>query len=57
VEDDEVSQDMIARLKVDLQKIDKALAKISDGSYGLDDDGKSISQARLKAMPWADKAI
>src|ERR1700690_3691999 len=39
VEDDEVSQDMIARINADLEKIDKALAKIDAGTYGTDDDG------------------
>lgn len=57
VEDDEVSQDMIARIKSDLGKIDKALAKISAGTYGSDDDGKSIAEERLRIMPWADKAL
>lgn len=54
---DEVNQDLIATLKNDLAKIDKALAKIDSGTYGTDDDGQEISEARLRAMPWADKAI
>jgi len=57
VEDDEVSQDMIARINLDLEKINKALAKVEDGSYGTDDEGKAISEDRLRAIPWADKAI
>lgn len=57
VEDDEVSRDLIARMKTDLEKIDKALAKVEDGTYGTDNDGKEISEARLKALPWADKSI
>ena len=57
VEDDEVSQDMIARLSADLAKIDAALAKIKGGTYGIDDQGREISEARLRVMPWADKAI
>ena len=57
VADDEVSQDVMARMKSDLEKIDKALAKIANGSYGTDDNGEEIGQERLKAMPWADKAI
>ena len=48
---------MIARMTVDLAKIEKALAKIQAGSFGTDDEGKEISEARLRAMPWADKAI
>ena len=57
VEDDEVSQDMIARIKTDLEKIGKALSKIQAGTYGTDDEGKEIGEPRLKVMPWADKAI
>ena len=55
--DDEVSQDVIAVMKADIAKIDKALAKIANNSYGRDDEGKEISEARLRALPWADKAI
>ena len=54
---DEASQDVIALMTADLAKIDKALAKIVDGSYGTDDDGREIPKARLSALPWADKAI
>jgi RNA polymerase-binding transcription factor DksA len=54
---DEVSQDVMAVLKSDLEKIDSALQKIADGTYGTDSDGREISEARLRVIPWADKAI
>jgi RNA polymerase-binding transcription factor DksA len=57
VEDDEVSQDMIARINTDLEKINVALAKIEKGTYGTDDEGAAIPEARLRVIPWADKAI
>lgn len=57
IEVDEASQDVIAVMKADLEKIEKALAKIEEGTYGTDDEGKEISEARLRAMPWADKSI
>ena len=57
VEDDEVSRGVITRINSDLAKIDKALAKIEAKTYGTDDDGNDISEDRLRAMPWADKAI
>ncbi len=57
IESDEVNQDIDAAVKADLAKIEKALAKIEDGSYGIDDEGKEISEERLKVMPWADKAL
>ena len=54
---DEANQDVIAVMKADLEKIEQALEKISDGTYGTDNDGKKISEARLRALPWADKAL
>jgi RNA polymerase-binding transcription factor DksA len=54
---DEVNHDLIERIKGDLEKIDKALAKVEQGTYGTDDQGKEIGEARLRALPWADKAI
>lgn len=54
---DEVNRDLIARIKQDLQKIHKALQKIEQGTYGYDDTGKIIGEARLRVMPWADVAL
>jgi DnaK suppressor protein len=54
---DEVNRDLIARIQSDLEKIDKALAKIANGTYGIGDDGREISQERLEAMPYAETAI
>ncbi len=54
---DEVNQDAIAAIKADLEKIGKALEKIEQGTYGTDDDGQSISEERLRVLPWADKAL
>ncbi|MCL5666365.1 MAG: hypothetical protein M1383_01145 [Patescibacteria group bacterium] len=54
---DEVNQDLIARMSGDLEKINKALQRIEDGTYGVDGSGKEISEERLRAIPWADKAI
>ena len=54
---DEVNLDLCARMEQDLAKVEKALAKIEAATYGTDDEGKEISEARLRAIPWADKAI
>ena len=54
---DEISQDVMAVLTSDLAKIEIALQKITEGTYGTDDDGKEIGEARLRVIPWADKAI
>lgn len=57
VELDEVNQDMIARINTDLAKIETALLKIEAGTYGVDEEGKEIAEARLRVLPWADKAM
>lgn len=54
---DEVSGDLHQRIRDDLDKIAKALAKVRAGTYGFDDTGKIIGEKRLRAMPWADTAI
>lgn len=54
---DEVNQNLTERMSDDLDKINIALQKIEDGSYGVDADGNQISEDRLRAIPWADKAI
>jgi RNA polymerase-binding protein DksA len=41
-----------------LQKIDHALAKIDDGTYGICEvTGKPIPIGRLKALPWATMTV
>lgn len=57
VQMDEVNQNQIERMTADLAKIEVALQKIEDGTYGVDSDGVEISEDRLRAIPWADKAI
>jgi DnaK suppressor protein len=57
IEVDEASRAITSRVNSDLEKIEKALKKIEQGTYGVDDDGREISQERLRAIPWADKSI
>ncbi len=41
-----------------MQRIDKALARIDEGSYGLCERcGKPIEKARLKALPYASLCL
>ncbi len=54
---DAVNMEVIATLKADLQKVEWALSKIAEGTYGVDEEGKEIGEDRLRAIPWADKAI
>ncbi len=54
---DDVNKDLTIRMQDDLTKIENALQKIEEGTYGTDDDGNEISEARLEVIPWADKAL
>lgn len=54
---DEVNQDIISVIKADLEKIEIALHKIEDGTYGIGSDGVEMSEERLSANPYADKAV
>ncbi|MBF0458068.1 MAG: TraR/DksA family transcriptional regulator [Nitrospirae bacterium] len=54
----DVNEDIILQKlhhhKLKLNKIDEALRKLNDGSYGICDDcGIEISAARLKVLPYA----
>ncbi|WP_420265993.1 TraR/DksA family transcriptional regulator [Candidatus Magnetominusculus dajiuhuensis] len=54
----DVNEDIILQKlhhhKLKLNKIDEALRKLNDGSYGVCDDcGIEISEARLKVLPYA----
>jgi DnaK suppressor protein len=57
VGNDEVSQDIAATLKADLEKIESALKRIEDGSYGMTSEGQEIPEARLEVLPWADSIV
>ncbi len=57
VELDDVNTDLRKRMSGDLEKIEKALSKIDAGTFGTDDEGKEISEERLRVIPWADQAI
>ena len=49
---------LVINLRDLLEKIEKAMAKIDDGSYGLCDRcGKPIEKARLKALPYASLCL
>ena len=49
---------LVNNLRDLMDRIDKALAKIEDGTYGLCDRcGKPIEKLRLKALPYANLCI
>ncbi|SRR5258708_2452775 len=57
IEMDEVNEDIAETLRADLKKIEVALVKIENGTYGTTSDGREIPEARLEAIPWADSLV
>ncbi len=56
--EDRVRQSMTERERTELEDVDRALAKMRAGTYGLcEASGQPIPVARLKAVPWARFAI
>src|SRR3989338_3849646 len=56
--DREFSLDLASTEQTILNRIDEALKKIDDGTYGICEDcGKPISLKRLKAVPYAKLCI
>ena len=54
--DEEVSQTMREQLRAELAAIDRAEQRLREGTYGRSfESGKPIPDARLEAMPWAER--
>lgn len=49
---------VVVRLKADLAAIERAEARVRDGTYGTSvDSGEPIPDARLEALPWAERTV
>jgi RNA polymerase-binding transcription factor DksA len=57
IEADATNQDAVSDLKAELDKVNAALARIADGTYGQTPDGSYISEARLEAFPAAEDSV
>ena len=56
--DDEMLADVLARRKRDMQKIDRAIADLDAGRYGVCEDcNEQIAPKRLKALPFATRCV
>lgn len=52
----ERDQSMVERLEADLEAIKRAEQRLTDGGYGVSvDSGQPIPDARLEAIPWAER--
>lgn len=56
--DDEVAAAVVERRARELEQVDRALADIDAGRYGVCSDcGEAISEARLKVLPFATRCV
>jgi RNA polymerase-binding transcription factor DksA len=54
--DAELEQSLIERLQRDLEAIERAEHRVEEGTYGVSvDSGEPIPDARLEAVPWAER--
>jgi DnaK suppressor protein len=54
--DEEVEEGLAERLREELEAIERAEARLADGTYGRSiESGESIPDERLEAIPWAER--
>jgi DnaK suppressor protein len=52
----EVDESVAARLREELHAVERAEARLAAGTYGISiDSGEPILDARLEAIPWAER--
>ena len=56
--EEERDQSLITRLEHDLEAIERAFKRLEQGTYGRSvESGAPIPEARLEAVPWADRTV
>jgi DnaK suppressor protein len=54
--DEELAQGQAEQLRDELDAIERAERRLADGSYGISvESGEPIPDARLEALPWAER--
>jgi DnaK suppressor protein len=54
--DDELDDTLALRLREELEAIERAEKRLEEGTYGLSvESGEPIEDARLEAIPWAER--
>jgi DnaK suppressor protein len=54
--DDELDEGLADRLREELAAIERAEQRVEEGTYGLSvESGEPIPDARLEAIPWAER--
>jgi RNA polymerase-binding transcription factor len=56
IEEEQVDDALAAQLRRELEAIERAEARLLEGTYGLSvESGESIPAERLEAIPWAER--
>lgn len=56
--EDELADAELERLRDELKAIERAERRLAEGTYGLSvDSGEPIPDARLEAVPWAERTV
>lgn len=56
IEEEQVDDALAAQLRDELAAVERAEARLREGTYGLSvESGEPIPAARLEAIPWADR--
>ncbi|HTU80343.1 MAG TPA: TraR/DksA family transcriptional regulator [Solirubrobacteraceae bacterium] len=54
--DDELAEEQAERLRAELGAIERAQRRLAEGRYGVSvESGEPIPDARLEAIPWAER--
>ena len=54
--DAELGEGLAERLREELEAVERADGRLAEGTYGLSvESGKPIPDARLEAIPWAER--
>ena len=54
--DEELEQGLAEQLREELEAIERAEARLEEGTYGLSvESGEPIADERLEAIPWAER--
>ncbi|HLB21570.1 MAG TPA: TraR/DksA C4-type zinc finger protein [Solirubrobacteraceae bacterium] len=54
--DAEIDAGLAASLREQLEAVERAQARLAEGTYGLSvDSGQPIADARLQSIPWAER--
>jgi RNA polymerase-binding transcription factor len=56
IEEEQVDDALVAQLRAELEAVERAEARLSDGTYGLSvESGAPIPAERLETIPWAER--